>query len=52
MITTSHIATHFWDVGFARFDVYSCRLFHLQVMLNSLAVFKPRDITWQLVDRN
>lgn len=50
-IETSHAAIHFWDTYF-QFDLYSCKSFDPQVVLDMFGVFGPTRISYLMVPRN
>lgn len=54
-IETSHSSCHFWDVDcvpFGKMDLYSCKDFDVQVVLDHFAEFDPDHIHYIVLDRN
>lgn len=54
-LTTSHAAVHCWhtvDRPVVKFDVYSCKDFDVQIILDHLAIWKPTSIEYMILDRN
>lgn len=54
-IETSHSSIHVWDqadVPFIQFDLYSCKAFDPNVVLNFIREFDPYSIEWVMMDRN
>ena len=53
-ITTSHSSFHMWtkeDPPYFCFDLYSCKPFNEEVVLDHLEVFKPYDMNIQRIQR-
>ncbi len=54
IIETSHIALHCWDEadpGMLQLDVYSCKGFDPELVLEHLQVFEPTRVLWKHLDR-
>lgn len=54
-IETSHASIHVWDTGcipFAKMDLYSCKDFDANVVVDHFADFGPTSIDVLVVDRN
>lgn len=54
-LTTSHSSFHCWpdaERPFLTFDVYSCREFEPQAVLDCLARFEPTEIHYTVYDRS
>ena len=54
VIETSHMAMHVWDEckpGLIELDVYSCKDFDPQIILDALQQFKPIKVEHILLDR-
>ena len=54
-IETSHASIHVWDTGcvpFAKMDLYSCKHFETQVVLDHFKQFGPEAIDFMVIDRN
>ena len=55
LIETSHITMHVWDEAtppFIQFDLYSCKEFKIDDVIDHFNVFHPVDIKTLLIDRN
>ena len=55
IITTSHIAAHFWDEdepGVLQLDIYSCKDFNIEDVFDMIAEFEPTSVEWHHIDRN
>jgi S-adenosylmethionine/arginine decarboxylase-like enzyme len=55
MIETSHISIHIWDEpepALVQFDVYSCKDFNEQDVVDHLDKFKTVKISSRLIDRD
>jgi S-adenosylmethionine/arginine decarboxylase-like enzyme len=53
-LTTSHSAFHFWDnceQPFVKFDIYSCREYDIETVLEMFKAFEPVDGHWTYLDR-
>lgn len=54
-LTTSHASFHCWDEvkpALCQFDLYSCKDFSLEVIVEKLNEFEVESGTYRLVDRN
>lgn len=54
-LTTSHSAFHFWDnldQPFVKFDVYSCREYDIETVVEMFKEFEPVSGYWTLMDRS
>lgn len=54
-LTTSHSAFHFWDntdEPFVKFDVYSCRDYEVETVMEMLKEFDMVSGAWTLLDRS
>lgn len=54
-IETSHSSAHFWENDgqpFFKFDLYSCKEFDPQVVIEHMKQFEPTQLDYTLVDRN
>ncbi len=54
VIETSHIAVHIWDAIFpaiVQLDVYSCKDFEVETVINHLSLMAPSKIEWKFLDR-
>lgn len=54
IIETSHIALHTWDEtdpGMLQLDVYSCKGFEPEIVLEHLQVFEPTRVLYKHLDR-
>ena len=54
VIETSHMAMHVWDEttpGLIELDVYSCKSFNPEIVLQALQQFKPVKVEHILLDR-
>ena len=55
LITTSHISLHSWektDPNLVQLDIYSCKDFNLDVILQDLGDFQPIDLKYKFLDRS
>lgn len=53
-LTTSHSAFHFWDncdQPFVKFDVYSCREYDVQTVLELFKEFEPVNGNFTVINR-
>lgn len=54
-IETSHASIHVWDTDctpFAKMDLYSCKYFDEQVVINHFKQFSPSKIYATIINRN
>ena len=54
-IETSHCSIHIWDTleaPFMKFDIYSCKEFSVDMVLNHIKQFSPKSCEYGLLDRN
>jgi len=54
IIETSHIVMHTWDEdcpNIIQLDVYSCKDFEKQIVIDKLKIFEPVLIEYKLLDR-
>lgn len=54
-IETSHSSIHIWsekEVPFLRFDLYSCKEFSVDVVLDFIKEFNPIVANYMVIDRN
>lgn len=54
IIETSHIVMHTWDEespNIIQLDVYSCKDFEKQIVIDKLKIFDPIVIEYKLLDR-
>jgi S-adenosylmethionine/arginine decarboxylase-like enzyme len=54
-LTTSHSSAHVWDrieKPFMKFDLYSCRPFDVETVLDHLKIFEPVSCEYMVLDRN
>ena len=54
-LTTSHSAFHFWDncdQPFVKFDVYSCREYDINTVVELFKEFEPVAGHWTLMERS
>lgn len=51
-LETSHASIHIWDIGFLQADLYSCKSFGVDAVLDRFNVFGPTLINFTLIDRN
>ena len=55
LITTSHICLHSWDMkspNLVQLDIYSCKDFELQIVLDEINKFNPIELNYKFLDRN
>lgn len=55
LLTTSHASFHCWHMAerpFMTFDVYSCREFSTEAVIDSMSVFSPNEIQYTVYDRS
>ena len=55
LITTSHICLHSWektDPNVVQLDIYSCKNFQIQTILDQINNFSPIDVKYKFLDRN
>lgn len=51
-ITTSHVVMHTWDTGLIQLDVYSCKNFGVQTIIDMLSDISIEDIKYKFLDRS
>ena len=54
VITTSHITVHVWDEvspALLELDVYSCKSYDPQIVINHIEFFEPENLEYLFVDR-
>jgi S-adenosylmethionine/arginine decarboxylase-like enzyme len=51
-ITTSHVVMHTWDTGLIQLDVYSCKNFNIQDIIDMLSRISITDIKFKFLDRS
>lgn len=51
-ITTSHVVMHTWDTGLIQLDVYSCKNFNVQTIMDMLRHISIQDIKFKFLDRS
>ena len=51
-ITTSHVVMHTWDTGLIQLDVYSCKNFDVQTIMDMLRHISIQDIKFKFLDRS
>ncbi len=51
-LETSHASIHIWHDGYVQFDLYSCKAFDVDAVLDRFSIFDPTRIDYTLVDRN
>jgi len=54
-VQTSHCSVHVWDKvekPYMRLDVYSCKSFDDQIVLDMIEQFEPYEIITENIDRN
>lgn len=51
-LETSHASIHVWEDGYLQFDLYSCKEFSTDAVLDLFQPFEPQRIDFTLVDRN
>lgn len=55
LITTSHICLHSWDTtnpNLVQLDVYSCKDYDINLVINELNKFKPTSLNHKIIDRD
>ena len=55
LITTSHICLHTWDKispNLLQLDVYSCKEFDINIVLNEIKEFNPLSLKYKFLDRD
>ena len=55
LITTSHISLHSWektDPNLVQLDVYSCKDFDVNLIIDDINQFNPLDIKYKFLDRS
>ena len=55
LITTSHVCLHSWDKkspNLVQLDVYSCKDFNVDTVLNEINKFNPIELNYKLLDRS
>lgn len=55
LITTSHISLHTWDQvspNSLQLDVYSCKNFDINLVLDELKLFNPISLKYKFLDRD
>jgi len=55
LITTSHISLHSWektDPNLVQLDIYSCKDFDVNIILDDLNNFNPIDLKYKFLDRS
>jgi S-adenosylmethionine/arginine decarboxylase-like enzyme len=55
VIETSHCSVHIWssvEKPFLQADLYSCKDFDPQLVINHFAIFEPEKVKYLVVDRN
>lgn len=53
-LTTSHSSIHFWDncdTPFVKFDLYSCKEFTAETVLNLFQEFNPISLNYTTINR-
>jgi len=54
LLTTSHASIHIWDLvdkPFGKFDLYSCKEYDPQIVIDHLKLFEPYEVNYIVVDR-
>jgi hypothetical protein len=54
-LATSHASIHIWDayeVPMFQFDIYSCKKYDLQIVIDHLNEMELVDFDWMAIDRN
>lgn len=54
-LSTSHSSIHIWDkleLPMAQFDIYSCKPFNLETVIENLKLFGLTKYDWVMIDRN
>ena len=55
LITTSHISLHSWEKtnpNLVQLDVYSCKFFDKDLVLNLIKDFSPSSLSFKFLDRS
>jgi len=55
LITTSHICLHSWDTtdpNLVQLDVYSCKDYDVNLVINELNKFNPTSLKHKIIDRD
>jgi len=55
LITTSHICLHSWektDPNLVQLDVYSCKDYDINIIINKLKKFNPTSLKYKIIDRD
>lgn len=53
-LTTSHASFHFWDGAeqpFVKFDLYSCKEYKVETVLELFKVFAPKTLKYTVINR-
>jgi len=54
-LATSHASIHIWDsleTPMFQFDIYSCKLFALETVMNNFKDWEIIEAEWVMIDRN
>lgn len=54
-LATSHASIHVWDAldpALIQFDIYSCKCFELEQIMNCFKDWEPVKYDWMMIDRN
>lgn len=54
LITTSHICLHSWektDPNLIQLDVYSCKDYDINIVIEEIKKFKPLSLKYKFIDR-
>jgi S-adenosylmethionine/arginine decarboxylase-like enzyme len=54
-LATSHASIHIWDsleIPMLQFDIYSCKKYELQTVINHLNEMELISYDWMMIDRN
>jgi len=54
-LATSHASIHIWDAAtpsLVQFDIYSCKEYNIDEVLNHLNEFELQSCDWIYIDRN
>lgn len=54
-LATSHASIHIWDAldpALIQFDIYSCKCFELEQIMNCFKDWEPVKYDWMMIDRN
>lgn len=54
-LATSHSSIHIWDhtdPALFQFDIYSCKLYDIQIVFDHLNIMDVISFEWLLIDRN